>query len=86
MAFVRKCKWHALDKFLVRIFHLAFIVNSCNECRYECIENDLLGSINLGTIHGIAPYKSKGIERASELQVCWSNKANNTGKGTISTV
>lgn len=61
-------------------------MNSYNECRYECIENDLLGSINLGTIHSIAPYRSKGIERASELQVCWSNKANNTGKSTIHSI
>lgn len=48
-------------------------------CRYDCIENDLLDSLNVG-IHSIAPYKSKGIERASELPDCWSNKANNTGK------
>lgn len=44
-------------------------------CRYECIENDLLGSLQLGT-HNIAPYKSKGIERASELLVGWSTKTN----------
>lgn len=50
------------------------------ECRYECIDNDLLDSINLGSVHSIAPYKSKGIEKASELPVCWSNKADNTGK------
>jgi ariadne-1 len=55
-------------------------VNSYIECRYECIDNDLLDSINLGSVHSIAPYKSKGIEKASELPVCWSNKADNTGK------
>jgi len=54
------------------------IANSDICCRYECIENDLLGSLHLG-IHSIAPYKSKGIERASELSVCWNNKVN-TGK------
>eukprot|EP00262_Sarcandra_glabra_P001875 TRINITY_DN12045_c1_g2_i1.p1 TRINITY_DN12045_c1_g2~~TRINITY_DN12045_c1_g2_i1.p1 ORF type:complete len:605 (-),score=79.94 TRINITY_DN12045_c1_g2_i1:441-2255(-) len=39
-------------------------------CRkmYEYIENDLLGSLQLAT-HYIAPYKSKGVERASELSV-----------------
>ncbi|KAF2305879.1 hypothetical protein GH714_008547 [Hevea brasiliensis] len=45
---------------------------------YECIESDLLGSLQLGT-HNIAPYKSKGIEKASELS-CWSNKVNATDK------
>lgn len=48
-------------------------------CRYDCIESDLLGSLQLG-IHNIAPYKSKGIEKASELTVCWVNKANNVDK------
>ncbi|ESQ50924.1 hypothetical protein EUTSA_v10022996mg [Eutrema salsugineum] len=33
---------------------------------YECIENDLLGSLQLG-IHNIAPYRSNGIERASDF-------------------
>lgn len=46
-------------------------------CRYDCIENDLLGSLEFGN-HNIAPYKSKGIERASELIACW--KANNSDK------
>jgi hypothetical protein len=41
------------------------IMNSYIECRYEFIENDLLGFVNLGSIHIIAPYISKGIERAS---------------------
>lgn len=35
-------------------------------CRFECIENDLLGSLQLG-IHNIAPYRSNGIERASDF-------------------
>lgn len=48
-------------------------------CRYDCIENDLLGPLQLGT-HNIAPYRSKGIERALELSACWSNKANRSDK------
>jgi hypothetical protein len=42
-------------------------MNSYTECRYEFIDNDLLDSVNLGSIHIIAPYnnRSKGIERAS---------------------
>lgn len=35
-------------------------------CRYECIESDLLGSLK-HTVHEIAPYKSKGVEKASLL-------------------
>lgn len=34
--------------------------------RYECIENDLLGALG-STICSIAPYQSKGIEKAEEL-------------------
>lgn len=40
--------------------------------RYECIENDLLGPLKRAT-HNIAPYKSKGVERASELSVYWDS-------------
>lgn len=36
-------------------------------CRYDVIENDLLGSLQL-TTHHIAPYKSCGAERASEIE------------------
>lgn len=46
-------------------------------CRYECIESDLLDSLNLGS-HRIAPYKSKGIERASELSSCWDTNLDAT--------
>lgn len=48
-------------------------------CRYDCIENDLLGSLELG-IHNIAPYKSKGIEKALELSACWNSKAGTADK------
>ncbi|CAN0909941.1 Probable E3 ubiquitin-protein ligase ARI1 [Linum grandiflorum] len=36
---------------------------------FECIENDLLGSLQLAN-HTIAPYNSNGIEKASELSTC----------------
>ncbi|XP_027354770.1 probable E3 ubiquitin-protein ligase ARI1 isoform X1 [Abrus precatorius] len=62
----------------MQIINLSTITDKLCQKMYECIENDLLGSLHLG-MHSIAPYKSKGIERASELSVCWSNKANNTG-------
>ncbi|WJX45491.1 putative E3 ubiquitin-protein ligase ari2, variant 3 [Trifolium repens] len=64
----------------MEIINLSTLIDGLCKKMYECIENDLLDSVNLGSIHSIAPYKSKGIERASELPVCFSNKAsNNTG-------
>ncbi|WJX51541.1 putative E3 ubiquitin-protein ligase ari2 [Trifolium repens] len=62
----------------MEIINLSTLIDGLCKKMYECIENDLLESISLGSIHSIAPYKSKGIERASELPVCFSNKASNT--------
>lgn len=47
----------------------------CLFYRYECIENDLLGSLQF-TIHVIAPYLSKGIEKAEDLNLGWNTEAN----------
>ena len=44
-------------------------------CRYECIENDLLGPLQF-SVHNIAPYQSKGIEKAVELTIGRSSKTN----------
>ncbi|KAF7840909.1 putative E3 ubiquitin-protein ligase ARI1 isoform X1 [Senna tora] len=60
------------------------VVNLCNSidklCQgmYDCVENELLGSLAM-SVHYIAPYKSSGIERAAKLSFCQSNEANNTG-------
>ncbi|GAU15722.1 hypothetical protein TSUD_89460 [Trifolium subterraneum] len=62
----------------MEIINLSTLIDGLCKKMYECIENDLLVSINLGSIHSIAPYKSKGIERASDFPVCFSNKASNT--------
>ncbi|XP_054786647.1 probable E3 ubiquitin-protein ligase ARI2 isoform X2 [Prosopis cineraria] len=62
----------------IQVINLSTIIDNLCQKMYECIENDLLGSLQLG-IHSIAPYKSKGIERASELSTCWNYKANTTG-------
>ncbi|CAA0383916.1 unnamed protein product [Arabidopsis thaliana] len=43
----------------------AVVDNLCKEM-YECIENELLGPIQFGN-HNIAPYRSKGIEQATEF-------------------
>ncbi|XP_022725118.1 probable E3 ubiquitin-protein ligase ARI2 [Durio zibethinus] len=58
----------------MQVINLSVIIDTLCKKMYECIENDLLGSLQCNT-HNIAPYKSKGIEKASELAVCWNNKA-----------
>ncbi|KAK2665248.1 hypothetical protein Ddye_003822 [Dipteronia dyeriana] len=63
----------------MQVINLSVITDNLCKKMYDCIENDLLGCLQLGT-HNIAPYKSKGIERASELSACWSNKSNTTDK------
>ncbi|KAG2705567.1 hypothetical protein I3760_05G061000 [Carya illinoinensis] len=61
----------------MQVINLSVITDTLCQKLYDCIENDLLGSLEFGN-HNIAPYKSKGIERASELIACW--KANNSDK------
>ncbi|KAM7474962.1 hypothetical protein LguiB_022205 [Lonicera macranthoides] len=61
----------------MQIINLSTITDTLCKKMYECIENDLLGSLQFG-IHNIAPYQSKGIEKATELSVCWSAKTSNT--------
>ncbi|WJX45490.1 putative E3 ubiquitin-protein ligase ari2, variant 2 [Trifolium repens] len=68
----------------MEIINLSTLIDGLCKKMYECIENDLLDSVNLGSIHSIAPYKSKGIERASELPVCFSNKASNNTEMLLS--
>ncbi|XP_021300284.1 probable E3 ubiquitin-protein ligase ARI2 isoform X2 [Herrania umbratica] len=61
----------------MQVINLSVIIDTLCKKMYECIENDLLGSLQCNT-HNIAPYKSKGIEKASELAVCWHSKASTT--------
>ncbi|KAK9113196.1 hypothetical protein Scep_020715 [Stephania cephalantha] len=58
----------------MQVINFSEIVNSRCEQMYECIENDLLGSLERAT-HCIAPYNSKGVEKAS----LWSTKVDNSG-------
>ncbi|XP_077215080.1 putative E3 ubiquitin-protein ligase ARI2 isoform X3 [Tasmannia lanceolata] len=63
------------DKILelrMQIINLSVIIDKLCKKMYECIENDLLGTLQR-TTHNIAPYKSKGVERASELSVFWAS-------------
>ncbi|KAJ8763452.1 hypothetical protein K2173_002335 [Erythroxylum novogranatense] len=61
----------------MQVINLSVVTDSLCKKMYECIENDLLGSLQPG-MHNIAPYKSKGIEKASELTTGWSSKTNAT--------
>ncbi|KZV52653.1 hypothetical protein F511_07046 [Dorcoceras hygrometricum] len=55
----------------MQVLNLSVITDNLCKKMYECIENDLLGSLQF-TIHPIAPYQSKGIEKAEELSVGWT--------------
>ncbi|KAJ4962158.1 hypothetical protein NE237_022097 [Protea cynaroides] len=61
----------------MQVINLSVVVDKLCKKMYECIENDLLGS-HQSTIHNIAPYQSKGIEKASELSPCWISKADDS--------
>ncbi|XP_058214032.1 probable E3 ubiquitin-protein ligase ARI2 isoform X3 [Rhododendron vialii] len=61
----------------MQVINLSVITDNRCKKMYECIENDLLGSLQFG-IHNIAPYHSKGIEKATELSVCWNPNVTNT--------
>ncbi|KAL1200853.1 putative E3 ubiquitin-protein ligase ARI2 [Cardamine amara subsp. amara] len=50
----------------IQVINLSVAVDTLCQKMYECIENDLLGSLQLG-IHNIPPYRSNGIERASDF-------------------
>ncbi|XP_073033510.1 probable E3 ubiquitin-protein ligase ARI2 isoform X4 [Primulina eburnea] len=58
----------------MQIINLSSITDNLCQKMYECIENDLLGSLQF-TTHNIAPYQSKGIEKAEELTVVSSAQA-----------
>ncbi|CAH2076863.1 unnamed protein product [Thlaspi arvense] len=66
----------------IHIINLSAVVDSLCKKMYECIENDLLGSLQCG-IHNIAPYRSKGIEQAAEFYASWNSKPlDSSGGGT----
>uniref|UniRef100_A0A1J3CD46 RBR-type E3 ubiquitin transferase n=1 Tax=Noccaea caerulescens TaxID=107243 RepID=A0A1J3CD46_NOCCA len=56
----------------IQIINLSVVVDSLCKKMYECIENELLGSLQCG-IHNIAPYSSKGIEQAAEFHASWNS-------------
>lgn len=60
----------------MQVLNLSVVTDTLCKKMYECIETDLLGALQF-SCHNIAPYQSKGIERATELNGGWSAKANN---------
>ncbi|GFP85434.1 probable E3 ubiquitin-protein ligase ari2 [Phtheirospermum japonicum] len=50
----------------MQVINLSVVTDSLCKKMYECIENELLGTLQFA-IHIIAPYHSKGIEKAEEL-------------------
>ncbi|XP_020095693.1 probable E3 ubiquitin-protein ligase ARI2 isoform X3 [Ananas comosus] len=54
-----------------RVINLSNVVDRLCKQMYQCIENDLL--YPLRTTHNIAPYKSKGLEKPSEVSICWDS-------------
>lgn len=55
-----------VDEIRMRIITMTSIIDNLCKKMYECIDTDLLGSLK-HTTHVIAPYSSKGVEKASEL-------------------
>ncbi|ONK75978.1 uncharacterized protein A4U43_C03F22550 [Asparagus officinalis] len=53
------------------VINLSNVVDKLCKLMYQCIENDLL--YPLQRAHNIAPYKSKGLEKASELSISWDS-------------
>ncbi|XP_059314141.1 probable E3 ubiquitin-protein ligase ARI2 isoform X2 [Lycium ferocissimum] len=63
----------------MQVLNLSVVTDTLCKKMYECIENDLLGALQFSS-HNIAPYQSKGIERATELNGGRSTKGNNNQK------
>ncbi|XP_059455453.1 probable E3 ubiquitin-protein ligase ARI1 [Corylus avellana] len=63
-----------VEELRMKIINLSVITDRLCRKLYECIENDLLDSIQL-VRHRIAPYMSRGLEKASELSICWKTEA-----------
>ncbi|KAL2477196.1 putative E3 ubiquitin-protein ligase [Forsythia ovata] len=66
-------------KIRMQVINLSVITDDLCKKMNECIENDLLGSLQF-TIQNIAPYQSKGIERATELAIGWSTQTGSINK------
>ncbi|KAL3843480.1 hypothetical protein ACJIZ3_000883 [Penstemon smallii] len=54
----------------MEVINLSVVTDNLCKKMYECIENDLLDPLQF-TTHMIAPYQSKGIQKAVELTTGW---------------
>ncbi|RAL38867.1 hypothetical protein DM860_015228 [Cuscuta australis] len=64
----------------MQIINLSVLTDTLCKKMYDCIENELLGSL-VYCNHSIAPYQSKGIERATELTSGWNANTNHNNQG-----
>ncbi|OVA05203.1 zinc finger protein [Macleaya cordata] len=64
----------------IQVTNLSLIADRQCKKMYEFIENDLLGSLQM-EIQNIAPYRSNGVERASEIPI-WNSKKSLNGRRT----
>ncbi|KAK6115416.1 hypothetical protein DH2020_007685 [Rehmannia glutinosa] len=60
----------------MKIINLSAVTDNLCRKLYDCIDNELLGPLQQAT-HIIAPYRSNGVERASELSGSFSAKTGN---------
>ncbi|KAK8530084.1 hypothetical protein V6N13_102962 [Hibiscus sabdariffa] len=77
---------YAADKVMeirLQVINLSVTIDILCKKMYECIENELLESLQC-TTHNTAPYISKGIDKASEVDVCWKSEAVTTEKSVAS--
>ncbi|CAN6459874.1 unnamed protein product [Victoria cruziana] len=66
----------------MHVINLTVLIDKLCLKMYECIENDLLGSLQ--SSHTIASYNSKGVERASELAIsCDSDQSFGSTKASV---
>ncbi|KAK9074034.1 hypothetical protein SSX86_006629 [Deinandra increscens subsp. villosa] len=65
-----------INKFRLKVINLCVITDTLCKKMFECIETELLDSLQFG-FHNIAPYHSKGIEKATELPISWAAKSCN---------
>lgn len=58
-----------IEEMRMHVINLSRVVNLSCKKMYQCIENELLQTLQCAFSHQIAPYKSSGLERASELNL-----------------
>ncbi|CAM6090132.1 unnamed protein product [Calypogeia fissa] len=68
----------------MEVINLTALTDTLCNRMYDVIENDLLGSLQL-TTHHIAPYKSCGAERASEIEAATDRASQKLGNGEADT-